>query len=139
MRVGVDVVQADPRAEAAEVPREIGDVGAGGPGPPRAGCRHRRRRCPGTDDQQFFDAGLDQPFGLADDRMGGAGGEFAAHVGDDAEPALVVTALGDLEVAVVARGEGDAAGGQQVDERVGRGRHGGVDGVQHVPRTGAGQ
>ena len=84
-----------------------------------------------TDDQQFFHPGLDQPFGFADHRMGGAAGEFAAHVGDDAEPALVVTALGDLEIAVVARGQGDAAGGQQVDERVGRGRHGGVDGVQH--------
>ena len=27
MRVRVDVVQADPRAEAAEVPRQIGDMG----------------------------------------------------------------------------------------------------------------
>ncbi len=57
------------------------------------------------DDEQFFDASLDEFLCLAQDGVGGAGGEFAAHVGDDAELALVVTALGDFEVAVVARGE----------------------------------
>ena len=84
------------------------------------------------DDQQFFDACLDQLFGLAQHGVGGAAGQFAAHVGDDAELALVVTALGNLEVAVVARGERDACGGQQVDERVGGGRHGEVDRVEDL-------
>ena len=61
------------------------------------------------DDQQFLDACLDQLFRLAQHGVGGAGCELAAHVGDDAELALVVTALGNLEVAVVARGERDAS------------------------------
>ena len=52
-------------------------------------------------------------------------------VGDDAEAALVVAALGDLEVAVVARGQVHGRGRQQVDEGVGGRRHRGVDGVEH--------
>ena len=84
-----------------------------------------------ADDQELLDAGRDQPLRLAQHRVGRARDQPAAHVGDDAEAALVVTALGDLEVAVVARGEVDGAGRQEVDEGVGLRRHGGVDGVEH--------
>ena len=58
--------------------------------------------------------------------------QAAAHVGDDAEFALVIAALGNLEIAVMARGQADAAGGQQIDKRVGVWRHGGVHCVQHL-------
>ena len=83
-----------------------------------------------ADDEELADAGGDELLGLAQDGVGGAGDEAAAHVGDDAEAALVVTALGDLEVAVVARGEVDRRGRQEVEEGVGLRRHGGVDGVE---------
>ncbi len=84
-----------------------------------------------ADHQKFAHAVLHQLFGLADHRMGGAALQKAAHVGDDAELALVVTALGNLEIAVVARRQADGAGGQEIDERVGLGGHGLVDGVEH--------
>ena len=83
-----------------------------------------------ADDEELADAGGDELLGLAQDGVGRARDEAAAHVGDDAEAALVVTALGDLEVAVVARGEVDGRGRQEVEEGVGLRRHGGVDGVE---------
>ncbi len=84
------------------------------------------------DHQQFAHAAFHQLFRLAQHRMGRAALKPPAHVGDDAELALVVTAFGNLQIAVVARGQGHAAGGQQVNERIGRGRHGGVHGIEHL-------
>ena len=113
MRVGVDVVQADPCPEFAQIACQIEDVGSGLAVAPRVRAYLRSSAVGGGvlgNDQQFFDASLDQLFRLAQDGVGGAGGQFAAHVWDDAELALVVTALGDFQVAVVARGERDACG-----------------------------
>ena len=84
------------------------------------------------DHQQLAHAIIDQLFGLAQDRMGRAADQFATHFGDDAELALVVTALGNLEIAVVARCQLHTGGGQQVHEGVRVGRHGRVDGIQNL-------
>ena len=85
-----------------------------------------------ADDQQFPDPVLHQLFGLAHHRMGGARLQTPAHVRDDAELALVVTALGNLEIAVMARCQADARGGQQVDEWIGAGWHRGVHGIENL-------
>ncbi len=145
MRVGVDVVQAHPGPQPAQFAGEVGDMGAHlTPLPGRAVMLavHAIGRGVLADDQKFPHPRLNQLFRLAQHGVGGAALQQAAHVGDDAELALVVTALGNLEIAVVPRGEGHARGGQQVDERVGRGRDGGVDRVQHLlvlVRAGHGQ
>ena len=95
-----------------------------------------------ADDQQFFHAIVDQPLGFAHHRMGGAALQAATHVGDDAELALVIAALGDFQIAEMPRGERDTGGRQQVNERIGRRRHGEVDRVQNLlvlVRTGDGE
>ena len=54
----------------------------------------------------------------------------------------MIAALGDFQIAVVARRERDAGGGQKIHERIRRGRHGGMDGIQHLlilMRAGDGQ
>ena len=48
-------------------------------------------------------AGCDELLGLAQDRVGTAADKIAADAGDDAEGAAVIAALGNLDVAVVAR------------------------------------
>ena len=58
-----------------------------------------------ADDQQFPGARGDELLGLAQDRVGAAADEVAAQVRDDAEGAAVIAALGNLQIAVVARGE----------------------------------
>ena len=84
-----------------------------------------------ADDEKLAHPGRDQPLGLAQDGVRRPRDELAAHVGDDAEAALVVTTLGNLEVAVVPRRELDRARRQEVDEGVGRRRHRGVHRVDH--------
>ena len=73
-----------------------------------------------ADDQQFLRAGGDQLLGLAQDRVGAAADEVAADRRDDAEGAAVVAALGDLQIAVVARGQLEARFRHQVE--IGDGR-----------------
>ena len=127
-------MQPHPGAEGAELAGEVGDVGADLASPPRMGVVLAVDAVGAgvlADNQQLLHAGGDQLLGLAQHGVRGARHEAAAHVGDDAEAALVVTALGNLEVAVVARGEMDRAGRQQVDEGVRARRHGVVDGVEH--------
>ena len=70
-----------------------------------------------ADDQQFLGARGDQFLGLAQDRVGTAADEVAAQVRDDAEGAAVIAALGNLQIAVVARRQLEAGLGHQVDER----------------------
>ena len=92
--VGVDVVQAHPwlvvAAQAAKITREVGDVGAMAAifGVFDVDAVSRRVL---ANHQQFFNAILDQLFSLAQHGMGRAALQFAAHVGNDAELALVVT------------------------------------------------
>ena len=92
MRIGVDVMQADPCPEVAQVTGEVGDMGAVAAGfgvlgidPVGGGVL--------ADDEQFLHPVLDQLLGFAQHRMGRARREAAAHVGDDAELALVITTL----------------------------------------------
>ena len=80
-----------------------------------------------ADDQQLLGARGDQLLGLAQDRVGAAADEVAAQVRDDAEGAAVVAALGDLQIAVVARRQLEPGLGHQVDERVRDRRRGLVD------------
>ena len=141
MRIGVDIVQPHPGAERAQIAGEVGDMGAvalvGGVAQVKAVGRGVL-----ADDEEFPDPGGDEFFGLAQDGMGGAADERAAHRGDDAEAAGVIAAFGNLEIAVVPRRELDARRGQEVDEGVGRGRHGAMDGVEHLfvlLRTGDGE
>ena len=51
-----------------------------------------------ADEGDFPDAVRDELLGFGDDGFEAAGAEFAAEVGDDAEAAGVVAALGDLDV-----------------------------------------
>ena len=88
--------------------------------------------CVLRNDEQFLDARLHQFLGLAHHCMGGARGEAAAHVGNDAELALVIAALGNLEIAEMARRQGHAGRRQQIDKGIRRGRHGSVDCIQHL-------
>ncbi len=84
-----------------------------------------------ADDQQFPRARGDQLLGFAEDRVGPAADEVAAQVGDDAEGAAVVAALGNLQIAVVPRRQLQTRLGHEVDERRGDRRrrlvHGGDD------------
>ncbi len=58
-----------------------------------------------TDDQQFLDAGIDKSLGFADHRMRRARHEPSAHIRNDAKLALVIAAFGNLQIAVVTRGQ----------------------------------
>ena len=131
MRIGIDVVQPHPCAEAAQIAGEVGDMRAVAP---FLGVAAVESVGGGVlrDHQQFAHAGFDQPLGLADHRMGGAADEAAAHVGNDAEAAVMVTTFTDFHIGIVTRRQPHARGRQQVHERVGRRRHGGVDRVQHL-------
>ena len=70
------------------------------------------------DDEQFFHAVFHQVRRFAHDLPDGAALQAAAQVGDDAEGAFVVAAFGDFQVGVVARGEFEAGGGDEVEVRV---------------------
>ncbi len=85
-----------------------------------------------ADDQQLLGAGRDQLLGLAQDRVGAAADEVAADRRDDAEGAAMVAALGDLHIAVVARGQLEPGFRHQVDEGVGDRRRGFVDRGDHL-------
>ncbi len=113
VRIGIDVVQPDPGrcafggAQPAEFARKVGHVRADTVAMPLAilvadidAISRRILR----DDEQFPGSRRDELFSLAQDRVDAAADELSAQVGNDAEAARVVTALGDLEVAVVARG-----------------------------------
>ncbi len=144
MGVGVDIMEADPRPltvrrpEGAKLPREIGHMGAHLAALPLA------RLVPGVDaisrrvladDEQFARAGGDQFLRLAQHCVDPAAGELSAQRRDDAEGATVVAAFGNLEVAVMARGELDVALRRLRDEieiRALRGRGGGVDRAHHI-------
>ena len=84
------------------------------------------------DDEQFLRPRRDQLFRLAQHRIDPAAGELPAQGGDDAESAGVVTALRNLEVAVMARGQLDVRLRDQVDERALARRGVGVDRFDHL-------
>ena len=127
VRIGVDVMEADPggvafrRAEIAHGGGEVGHVGADlTAGLERVGGVLQVEAVGAgvlADDQQLLRAGRDQLLRLAQDGVGAAADEVAAQARDDAEGAAVVAALGNLHIAVVARGELEAGLGDQVDVR----------------------
>ena len=141
MWVGVDVMQAHPCAEAAQIAGKIGDMGT----VVTLGCVfdiNTVGRGVLADDKEFAHARLDQIFRLTQYGMGGAALQAAAHVGDDAEFALVIAALGNFQIAVMARGEGDGRGRKQIYEGIGLGGDGFVDGIKNrfvLMRAGDGQ
>ena len=121
MRVGIDVVHPHPHAELAERLREIEEFGAHLAVLPRArrifdvdavGRRVLR------DDQQFLDAGGDQPLRLAQHVGRRARHEVAAQFRNDAEAAAVVAALGNLQIGVVPRRQLDAFRRHQIEKRI---------------------
>jgi len=57
-----------------------------------------------ADEGNFLDAAGDEGLGLGDDGLKAAGTKFAAEVGDDAEGAGMVAALGDFDVGGGSRG-----------------------------------
>src|SRR3546814_10933933 len=74
----------------------------------------------------------DELFGLAQHRVDAAADEFSAQIGDDAEGAAVVAAFGNLEVAVMPRGQFQPALGDEIDERSLRRRRRVVDGISDL-------
>jgi hypothetical protein len=114
-------MQPHPGAEAAERAGEFGHARLQRSATPEAGAvfdvdavgagvlRHH---------QQFLNAGTNQRLGLAHHLTDRPADQVAAHRRNDAEGAAVVAALGNLQVGIVARGELDAAGRNQVLEGV---------------------
>jgi len=86
--------------------------------------------------QELLHPGADQPLGLAQHRPGGARDPLAAHLRNNAEPAGMVAAFGDLQVGEVARRQlhADLIPGRrnQVDLGVRAWRHRGMDRVQNL-------
>ena len=68
-----------------------------------------------ADEGDFLDAAGDELPGFSDDGFEAAGAEFAAQVGDDAEGAGVVAALGDFDVGGGFWGGQEARGGFVVE------------------------
>jgi hypothetical protein len=123
-------MEAHPRAQFAEFARQIGHVCADLLTVPHARLvadvdTVSRRIL--ADHEQFARARFDQLFGFAQDRVGAAADEVAAQARDDAEGAAMVAALGDLQIAVMPRGELEPAFGDEIEERARRHRGGGVD------------
>ena len=125
MRVGIDVVQADPGAELAERRGEVEEAG------PHLALAPEARRVFEVDavgagvlrdDEELLDARLHEPLGLAQHVAGRAADEIAAQLRDDAERAAVVAALGNLQIGVVPGRELDALRRHEVEERVVRRR-----------------
>jgi hypothetical protein len=61
-----------------------------------------------ADEVDFADAIVEQAAGFEDDAFKAAAAELAAELGDDAEGAGVIAALGDFDVGVVFGGGADA-------------------------------
>ena len=135
MRVGVDILQPHPGAEFAEFFCEVKEFGANLAILPRAvGIFDIDAVGRGVlrDDEQFLDAGTDQPFRLAQHVIGRARHQIAAQLRDDAEAAAVVAAFGNLQVSVVPRSQLDALRRHQIEMRIVQRRHRAVHGLQHA-------
>jgi len=119
--VGIDIVQAHPHAELAERAREIDETRLVLPAAP-APWRVAQVRSVGTrilgDDQQLLHSRGSEPLGFAQDFVDRPADEPAAHRGNDAEAAAVITPFGDLQVGVVARRQAHTLRRQQIEERI---------------------
>ncbi len=122
-------------AQGPEFPRQIGHVGADIATLPLAGLVADIDPVGAgvlRDDEEFLGPRGDQLLSLAQARIDPPARQLAAQIRDDAEGAGVIAALGDLEVAVVARGELDVRLRDQVDERALARRRVDVDGLDHL-------
>ena len=121
MRIGIHIVHAHPDAELAQPARQVEEarfvLGAAEGGGLVAQV-HAIGAGVLRDHQQFLDAGSHQPLGLGQHLVDGARGQQAAQRRDDAEAALVVAALGNLQVGIMARREPDALRRHQIDEGI---------------------
>ena len=131
MRVGIDIMQPHPSAQRSQIARQISNMGAVAA---RFGVFDIHPVGAGVlrDDQKLFYPIFNQFFRLAQHRMGRTAGQTAAHIGDDAKFALVVAAFGNLEIAVMPRGQFDASCGQKINERIRAGRRGAVHRIEHL-------
>ncbi len=96
VRIGIDVMQANPDPELAERAGERDELGRDLAPLPAAGRIFEIDPVGGgvlRDDQELLDAGRDQALGLAEHISGRPGGQIAAQLWDDAERAAVVTSL----------------------------------------------
>ena len=116
-RIRIDVVQARPDAELAQAPAEVEQMRA----QRRIGAQIERVAAVDAvggrvlaDDEELLDARVDEVAGLADHFARRTAHEAAAQVRDDAERAVVIAPLADLEVGVVLGREAHAAGGHQI-------------------------
>ena len=96
MRVGVDVMQPHPDAELAERARKVEEFSPHLAAFPIAGSVFQvdpigRRVL--RDDEEFLDAGGNQPFRLAQHVGGRPGDQVAAQMRDDAKCAAIITTL----------------------------------------------
>ncbi len=121
MRIRIHVVHAHPDAELAQPARQVEETRfVFLPTPLGLAVTDVDAVSRGVlrDDQQLLDAGARELFAFAQHFVDGSAGQQAAHRRNDAEAALVVAALGDLEIRVVTRREPDALRRHQVDEGI---------------------
>ncbi len=100
MRIGVDVMQPHPRAQLAQITGQRKNWEFLIPTVPiRAIGRGIL-----TDDQKLLHPCLNQFFRLPQNGLCGTALQAAPHIGDDAKLALMIAALGNLEIAVMTGG-----------------------------------
>ncbi len=121
MRIGVDILQANPGAEFAEFARKVVEFRADLAIPPGA-CGIFQINAVGRgvlrDDKQFLDAGVHQLLGLAQDVVGRTRHQIAAQLRNNAKAAAVVAAFGYFQIGVMPRRQLDALRRHQVNMRV---------------------
>ncbi len=106
VRIWIDVVQTNPRAELAQRRRQIVEMRAAldiAPGLFGVFQIDAIRARVLGDDEDLLDAGTHQLFGFSQHRADGAADEIAAHRWNDAEATAVIAAFGYLQVGVMAR------------------------------------
>src|SRR5690606_3078757 len=111
VRIGIDVVQADPGAELAQLARELPHAGPDGAAAHESGAvPHIHPIGAGVlrDDEELAATAIDQGTRLAQHVADGPAHQVSPQRRDDAEAAPVVAALGDLEIRVVPRGQAHA-------------------------------
>src|SRR3546814_18930460 len=106
MRRRIDIVQANPRAEASQFARKVGHMRTYLPLFPFARLMLDidpigRRVLAAA--QQFLRSGRNELFGFAPDRIGSAADEHAAPCSNDAAGTATVSALRNLDVPVITR------------------------------------
>src|SRR5882762_9153538 len=119
VRVGINIVQPDPHPQGAQPAGQVDEAslidliapGAGRIADVCAVCARVLR-----DDEQLLDSSLYEPLAFAQHVVDPPARELAAHGRDDAEAALVVAALRDLQISIVAGREPHPLRGHEIEE-----------------------